>query len=187
MQAEPDPAEPTQPRWVGTGTTVYNNKGKAVRQFEPFFSTHHRYGLEPHGVSPTVFYDPSERVVCTLHPNHTYEKAFLIPGSRETWDVNDTVLAPEDDPKNDPDVGNFFSRLPDADYLPTWYMQRQDGALGPQEQDAARKGRPRGDTHRRPCRCARPDLLTVAHNKFKDSHTPSGSAYRGVLPHPRHL
>src|SRR5262249_27655541 len=26
------------PRWVGTGWTIYNNKGKPVRQYEPFFT-----------------------------------------------------------------------------------------------------------------------------------------------------
>jgi RHS repeat-associated protein len=170
--ADPAPGEPTQPRWVGTGTTVYNNKGKAVRQFEPFFSPHQHYGLEQHGVSPTMFYDPSERVVCTLHPNHTYEKVVFDPWRQETWDVNDTVLVREDDPKNDSDVGDFFRHLPDADYLPTWYAQRQDGAP-PQEQDAARKAA----VHAATPTVAYADtlgrtFLTVAHNKFKDSHTP---------------
>src|SRR5262249_11171194 len=52
------------------------------------------------------------------------------------FDVNDTVTF---DPKTDPDVGDFFSRLPDADYLPTWYQQRINGALGANEQTAAQK------------------------------------------------
>ena len=28
----------SNPRWVGTGWTIFNNKGKPVRQYEPFFS-----------------------------------------------------------------------------------------------------------------------------------------------------
>ena len=36
MQAEPGPV--VNPRWVGSGWTIYNNKGKPVRQYEPFFS-----------------------------------------------------------------------------------------------------------------------------------------------------
>ena len=183
--AEPAPGEPTQPRWVGTGTTVYNNKGKAVRQFEPFFSPHHRYGIEQHGVSPTVFYDPSERVVCTLHPNHTYEKVVFDPWRQETWDVNDTVLV-QADPKNDPDVGDFFRRLPDADYLPTWHAQRQDDAHRPQEQDAARKAA----VHAATPTVAHADalgrtFLTVAHNKFKDSHTPPADPPTEAFYHTR--
>jgi len=31
-QAEPDRATPDQPRWIGTGTKIYNNKGKPVQQ-----------------------------------------------------------------------------------------------------------------------------------------------------------
>src|SRR6185436_14906429 len=30
------------PRWVGSGWTVFNNKGKPVRQYEPFFTDTHR-------------------------------------------------------------------------------------------------------------------------------------------------
>ena len=42
IQAEPGPliegGADINPRWVGSGWTVFNNKGKPVRQFEPFFS-----------------------------------------------------------------------------------------------------------------------------------------------------
>jgi RHS repeat-associated protein len=142
MQAEPGPLEEggseVNPRWVGSGWTIFNNKGKPVRQYEPFFSdTHHFEFARKVGVSPILFYDPVERVVATLHPNHTYEKVVFDPWQQTTWDVNDTVL--QTDPQNDPDVGDFFRRLPGADYLPTWYTQREDGALGPHERDAAKK------------------------------------------------
>src|SRR5262249_32273912 len=33
----------TMHRWVGSGRTVFNNKGKPVKQFEPFFSASHRF------------------------------------------------------------------------------------------------------------------------------------------------
>ena len=42
------------------------------------------------GVSPVLFYDPVERVVATLHPNHTYEKVVFDPWQQTTYDVNDT-------------------------------------------------------------------------------------------------
>ena len=127
---------------------------------------------------------PSERVVCTLHPNHTYEKVVFDPWRQEQWDVNDTVL--QADPKNDPDVGDFFRRLPDADYLPTWHAQRQDGAPGPQEQDAARKAAIHAETPT----VAHADalgrtFLTVAHNKFKDSHTPPADPPTEAFYHTR--
>lgn len=160
------------PRWVGSGWTVFNNKGKPVRQYEPFFTDTHRFEFDVRiGVSPVLFYDPVERVVATLHPNHTWEKVVFDPWRQETWDVSDTVLVA--DPKTDPDVGDFFRRLPDADYLPTWHAQREGGALGPQEQAAAGKAAIHAETPT----IAHADslgrtFLTVAHNKFKYSDTP---------------
>ncbi|MCA9898477.1 MAG: hypothetical protein KC423_01435 [Anaerolineales bacterium] len=128
-------------RWVGNGRTVYNNKGKPVKQYEPFFSTNHLFETEAEmvetGVTPILFYDPLERVVATLHPNRTYEKVVFDPWQQTTWDVNDTIL--QTNPQDDPDVGSFFQRLPPEEYLPSWYAQRQDGALGKQEQSAAEK------------------------------------------------
>jgi hypothetical protein len=82
-------------------------------------------------------YDPVERVVATLHPNHTWEKVLFHPWRQESWDVNDTALIT--DPKTDLDVGDLFQRLPDEDYLPTWYEARRNGQLGTDEQAAAEK------------------------------------------------
>jgi RHS repeat-associated protein len=115
---------PTNPRWVGNGRTIFNNKGKPVKQYEPFFSGTHLYEDEPEmvmtGVTPILFYDPAERVVATLHPNHTYEKVVFDPWQQVSWDMNDTVLL---DPQVDSDVSRFFLRLPDRDYLPTWHSE----------------------------------------------------------------
>jgi hypothetical protein len=63
-----------------SGWTVFNNKGKPVRQFEPFFSDTHALDQDAHiGVSPWLVYDPVERVVATLHPAHTWEKTVFDP------------------------------------------------------------------------------------------------------------
>jgi hypothetical protein len=175
-QAEPGPliegGPEMSPRWVGSGWLVFNNKGKPVRQFEPFFTDTHHFEFDARiGVSPILFYDPVQRVVATLHPNHTWEKVVFDSWRQAIWDVNDTVL--EVDPKNAPDVGDFFRRLPEAEYLPTWYAQRQSGALGPQDQAAANKAAAHANTptvaHFDPLRRA---FLTVAHNKFKRRDTP---------------
>lgn len=160
------------PRWVGTGWTVFNNKGKPVRQFEPFFTDTHQFEFDVRiGVSPTIFYDPVGRVVATLHPNHTWEKIAFSPWRQDTWDVNDTVLIA--DPRTDPDVGDFFTRLPTAAFLPGWHTQRQGGALGPQEQAAAGKAALHANTPT----IAHADslartFLTVVHNRFKYSNSP---------------
>jgi RHS repeat-associated protein len=157
------------PRWVGSGWTVFNNKGKPVRQYEPFFTDTHRFEFDLRiGVSPVFFYDPVERVVATLRPNHVWEKTVFDPWQQRTYDVNDNVLAA--DPRTDPDAGDFFRRLPDAEYLPAWHAQRQSGALGPHEQAAARKAAIHANT---PTVAYFDTLgrtfLTVAHNRSQRS------------------
>ncbi len=142
VQAEPGPVEEggdsISPRWTTSGWTVFNNKGKPVKQYEPFFSADHafEFGVTV-GVSPILFYDPIGRVVATLRPNHTWEKVVFDSWSQEGWDVNDTVLIAN--PGEDIHVGGYFVRLDDADYLPTWHQARSGGDLGPSEQDAADK------------------------------------------------
>jgi RHS repeat-associated protein len=144
LQAEPgavvNGGPIVNPRWVGNGWTIFNNKGKPVRQYEPFFSLlakgqQFEFGVLA-GVSPIVFYDPMERIVATAHPDHTFEKTVFTPWEQDSWDQNDTVLL---DPSTDPDTGPFFSRLPSADYQPSWNAQRSGGALGVAEQEAATK------------------------------------------------
>jgi RHS repeat-associated protein len=133
VQAEPGPLDvdavgaPTvNPRWVGSGWVILNNKAKPVRQYEPFFTATHQFEFANKvGVTPTLFYDPLQRVVATLHPNNSWEKVLFGPWLQVSWDVNDTVLL---NPKTDADVGDLFSLLPDSDYLPTWYQLRTDPA-----------------------------------------------------------
>jgi len=157
-QAEPGPlfegGSVVSPRWVGSGWTIFNNKGKPARQYEPFFSRlpeqGHRFefGVQV-GVSPILFYDPVERVVATRHPNHTYEKVVFDPWRQTTYDGNDATWAPDKpgappfDPKHDPDVGPYFERLPDREYLPTWHDLRTDAAKALQEwPDTDAQGQP---------------------------------------------
>lgn len=167
------------PRWVGSGWTVFNNKGKPVRQYEPFFTDTHRFEFEPKiGVSPMLFYDPVERVVAILHPNHTWEKVTFDPWLQETWDVNDTLLA---DPASDPDVGGFFQRLPEADWRPTWHGLRTDpphaAAFAARYPDAAIRVRETRAARQTELHAATPTVayfdtlgrtfLTLAHNRFR--------------------
>jgi RHS repeat-associated protein len=177
VQAEPGPLDPSDPaspaldpRWVSTGATLYNNKGKPVRKYEPFFSATHGPGIEQHGVSSTLFYDPVERVVATLHANHAWQKVVFDPWTQTAYDVNDTLLNADDstDPKSDEDVKGFFSRLPDAEYLPTWYEQRVALASNDPERIAAE----RAAVHRQTPTVAHLDalgraFLTVARNRFE--------------------
>ncbi|UIE38895.1 RHS repeat domain-containing protein [Leptodesmis sichuanensis] len=179
IQAEPEKTNGVvgSPRWVGSGWTIFNNKGKPVRQYEPFFSQlpigqrHHFEFAAIVGVSPILFYDPVERVVATLHPNHTYEKVVFDPWQQVTFDVNDTVAAQgteTGDPQNDPDisgyVAEYFKTQPAT--WQTWYAQRQGGALGIQEQSAANKAAAHANTPTTAYfdTLGRP-FLTVAHNR----------------------
>jgi len=189
IQAEPGPLVPggpaVNPRWVGNGWTVFNNKGKPVRQYEPFFSATHAFEFgRTVGVSPVLFYDPVGRVVATLHPNHTWEKVVFDPWQQKSWDVNDTVAIT--DPKDDLDVGDYFRRLPDVDYLPGWYAQRAGGMMGAEEQAAALKAA----VHAATPSVAHTDslgrtVLTVAHNKFKRSDALPGDPPEEAFHHTR--
>ncbi len=153
LQADPGPVTDggpaVNPRWIGSGWTIYNNKGKPVRQYEPFYSNlptlghQFEFGTQV-GVSPILCYDPLDRVAATVHPNQTYEKVVFDPWWQQNWDVNDTVLVT--DPTTDPDVGDFFSRMDPVDYSPTWYTQRFGGGMGPQEAMAATKAAAHANT-----------------------------------------
>lgn len=175
-QGKPVPASTPQ-RWVGSGRTVFNNKGKPVRQYEPFFSATHLYEPEREmtdtGVSPVLFYDPVERVVATLRPDHSYEKVVFDPWQQATYDVNDTVAAhgtQSGDPRTDPDirgyVDEYFKTQPNS--WQTWYARRINNQLGAAERDAARKAAAHADTPT----VAHLDALgrtfmTVAHNRYE--------------------
>lgn len=180
IQAEPgplnldDPLSPAaNPRWVGSGWTIFNNKGKPVRQYEPFFSATHdfEFGKEV-GVSPVLFYDPAERVIATLHPNRTYEKVVFDPWQQTTYDVNDTCAARNQqtgDPRTDRDisgyVAEYFKTQPAT--WQTWHTQRIGNPLvGPDERNAAERAAPHADTPTTAHFDAlgRP-FLTVAHNR----------------------
>jgi len=188
MQAEPGPVveggDVVNPRWVCSGWTVFNNKGKIVRQYEPFFSHLSEkghlfeFGVKV-GVSPILFYDPLQRVIATLNPNHTYEKVIFDPWKQVTYDVNDTVAAQgiqTGDPRTDLDihkyVEKYFAALNDPTWM-TWFGQRQGGNMGLEEQKAADKA----SVHANTPTTAYLDTLgrpfaTMNHNRFeRDSVT----------------
>lgn len=142
IQAPPDVGTPANPRWIGSGWTIYNNKGKPFRNYEPFFSQTQDFEVNLAGVSSTLFYDPLERVVGVLHPDQTYEKVVFDAWEQIRWDSNDTLNPTQKydprtpnvlpahtfDPSTDSDLGDYFKRLPASAYLPTWYDLRLDPA-----------------------------------------------------------
>lgn len=170
VQAWPGPIVEGGPtvasRWTGSGWTIFNNKGLPVRKFEPFFDDNPAFRFNRQaGVSSTRLYDPIDRLVATLNPDHTWSKVVFDQWHHATWDVNDTVLI--DDPRTDADVGAYFARLPQAHVLPTWHQQRQGGALGPHAEQAATSAAAHAGTpsvaHADPVGRT---FLTVAHNRL---------------------
>lgn len=139
-QAAPGPVTgggpQVSPRWAGSGWTIFDNKGRPVRRFEPFFSATQGFEFAAAtGVSTVVFYDPPGRVVATLHPDSSWEKAVFGPWAGQQWDGNDTVLV--SDPRTDPDVGNHFQRLLGTGPFTSWYELRIGGTYGTTAQDRA--------------------------------------------------
>lgn len=107
------------PRWVGTGRTILDNKGNPVKQYEPFFSRRPDWEDEAElvhfGVTPILHYDPLGRLIRTDHPDRTLERVEFSPWHTETWDRNDTVLESQ------------------------WYAERDALAGGTPEQDAEKR------------------------------------------------
>ncbi|MEO5562424.1 MAG: RHS repeat-associated core domain-containing protein, partial [Chitinophagaceae bacterium] len=109
LQAEPGPATQVNPdgsitviadtspnlRWVGNGRVIFNNKGKAVKRYEPYFSVLPAFDDEKEivelGVTAVMHYDSMGRVIKTDFPNKTFSKVEFTPWVQRSFDPNDTV------------------------------------------------------------------------------------------------
>lgn len=93
-QCEPV-AENNNKSWVGTGRTIYNNKGSVVMQFEPYFSDTHLCDSAVQaanlGVSPKMYYDPLNRLFKTELPDGSFAKTDWTAWQVTHFDNNDTV------------------------------------------------------------------------------------------------
>jgi RHS repeat-associated protein len=83
-------------RWIGNGRTILNNKGKPVKQYEPYFSTTPDYEdakeLVERGVTPIIYYDSAGRVIKTELPDGSFSKVEFDSWKQLAYDQNDTVL-----------------------------------------------------------------------------------------------
>ncbi|MBL0317457.1 MAG: hypothetical protein IPP69_17490 [Flavobacteriales bacterium] len=62
-QAEPE-TDGGPLRWITNGKTISNNKGKPVKQYEPYFTASHFYADPVEvGVTPIIYYDAAGRLV----------------------------------------------------------------------------------------------------------------------------
>ena len=86
---------PARLRWIGNGRIVLNNKGKPVKQFEPYFSATPFYEDLPElvetGVTPVIHYDPIGRITRTDLPEGSFTKMEFTSWKRVVYDVNDNT------------------------------------------------------------------------------------------------
>ncbi|NJP10191.1 MAG: toxin [Leptolyngbyaceae cyanobacterium RU_5_1] len=149
-------AEPEQPgqllRWVASGKTILNNKGKPVKQYEPYFSTPtvgHQYEDPPEvGVTPIVYYDAVGRTVRTEMPDGSFSRVEFSPWHVRTYDPNDTVK----------EAGN------------TWFASKTAATATSEEKRAAQLASEHANT---PALTILDSLgrevIAIAHNRVKDA------------------
>ncbi|WP_275587396.1 toxin TcdB middle/N-terminal domain-containing protein [Nitrosomonas nitrosa] len=79
-------------RWITSGKTILNNKGKPVKQYEPYFTVSQRFE-EPAeiGVTPILYYDAAGRLIRTEAPDGSYSRVEFTPWFMAAWDASDTV------------------------------------------------------------------------------------------------
>ena len=148
-QAEPE-NEGGPLRWIASGRTILNNKGKPVKQYEPYFSeTDHRFE-EPvvKGVTKVMYYDAPGRLIRTEQPDGAYSRVEFSPWFTAAFDPNDTILEP----------GN------------TWYTQNTTGAAAT---EATRRAAQLAAEHAATPAVTHLDslgreVLAIAHNRFPD-------------------
>jgi RHS repeat-associated protein len=157
IQAEPE-APGGALRWVASGKTILNNKGKPVKQYEPYFSqpaAGHRYDGEEaeraQGVTPVIYYDAVGRVIRTDAPDGSYSRVEFSPWQVTSFDANDTLKEP----------GNL------------WFQRKSDPAALPQDRRAARLAAGHAGT---PALTVLDSLgrevITVAHNRTGPVNAP---------------
>ncbi len=177
------------PRWVGSGWTVFNNKGKPVRQYEPFFSDTHRF--ESRGADrrqPGAVLRPGR-----TGDRHPASQPHLGEGGLRPLAAGDLGRQrhPAARARRPTRTWATFPPPAEADYLPTWYALRTEAAhaavLQARYPDAADQSEARRRPPRRractlrhrpsptPTPSAGP-FLTIAHNRFKYSDRPPEEA-----------
>ncbi len=133
------------PRWVGNGRTIRNNKGAAVKQYEPYFSTTHEYedeeSLRTIGATPISYYDAVGRNVRTEFPNGTFARVAFDAWKQQTFDPNDTVTGSRwFADRGSPDPVTQPEPLHDPERRAAWLAARHAGTPGTSHFDSL--GRP---------------------------------------------
>ena len=132
-----DGGPPVSPRWAGSGWTIFDNKGRPVRKYEPFFSATSGFEFAAQtGVSTVAVLRPAgprRRRRCI--PTTAGRRPSSARGSSSAGTCNDTVLIA--DPRADADVGSYFQRLLGTGPFTSWYQLRAPADYGTTAQDQA--------------------------------------------------
>ncbi len=98
-------------RWLASGKVVLNNKGKAIKQYEPWYATTPAFEAETklthYGVTPLMHYDPLGRLVQTDFPDGTTSKVEFTVWQQKNYDPNDCWEALGNTHYNTPQVLDF--------------------------------------------------------------------------------
>ena len=82
-------------RWLTSGRKEYNNKGKPVKEYEPYYINTPDYVSDPvvdtFGVSPTIYYDPLERVTQVITAKGYLTKNEWTAWENIAYDENDAL------------------------------------------------------------------------------------------------
>ena len=87
--------DPATPRVVLGGWQAYDNKGRVVEQWEPFFDQGYDYApptaarLTGELRKDTTYYDPRGLAVRTVHPDGSQQRVVGIPATRVPADLTD--------------------------------------------------------------------------------------------------
>ena len=123
------------PRWIGNGRVILNNKGTAVKQYESYFSVTHEYEdekvLREIGVTPILYYDPLGRNIRTLFPNGTSARVEFTSWVKSVFDANDTVLQSQwYADRGRPDPGTEVEPLNDPERRAAWLAAKHADTPG---------------------------------------------------------
>ncbi|SMQ78428.1 RHS repeat-associated core domain-containing protein [Bacillus sp. OV166] len=147
VQAEPELSGGPL-RWIGSAKTILNNKGKTVKQYEPYFSlptVGHRFEDPPEtGVATIMYYDAVGRNIRTESPDGSYTRIESSPWHVTRYDPNDTVK----------EAGN------------AWYVQKSSLTATAEEQRAALLAAEHADTPSVSVfDCLGREVVAIAHNR----------------------
>ena len=152
-QAEPETTGGSL-RWIVSGKTILNNKGKPVKQYEPYFTTFPACEREQQevGVTPVLYYDAMGRLVRTEMPDGTFNRVEFSPWHSTSFDANDTVEQSEwyaDRGSPAPDI----TKPSDPEVLAAWLTARH--ANTPSQTLLDSLGR---------------DVVKIVHNRVEDAN-----------------